>query len=132
MAQKVSRELKAYKGHSTAAIAARQLLAAGRELRPGQRARYLLMRGDPEVHAWDLPQPPDPRRVDLGRYRVLMLRVAAGVLQPFGVAERDLVSLLNGSEAQAELPMTVMTGVYSDVVEEWQSQPPGVIEVLPV
>jgi len=135
MAQKMSRELKAYKGHSTAAIAARQLLAAGRELRPGQRARYLLMRGDPEVHAWDLPQPPDPRRVDLGRYRVLMLRAAAGVLQPFGVAERALVSLLDGSEAQAELPMLVPTGVYSDVVEEWQPQPQppqGVIEVLPV
>jgi len=132
LAQKISRELKAYKGHSPAAIATRQLLAAGRELRPGQRVRFILMRGDPELHAWDLPDAPDPRRVDWGRYRVLLLRAAAGVLQPFGVVERDLESLLMGTESQAELPMAVPTGVYSDTMRGWAPDPAPVIEVLPV
>ena len=43
------------------------------------------MRGRPGVHAWDLPDPPNPAAVDLDRYRVLLLRAAATVFQPMGV-----------------------------------------------
>jgi len=54
------------------------------------------------------------------------------VLQPFGVVERDLVSLLMGTESQAELPMLVPTGVYSDTTRMSEPNPATVIEVLPV
>jgi hypothetical protein len=42
------------------------------------------------VHAWDLPQPPELRSIDQERYRVLLFRAAAAILQPFGVQEEDL------------------------------------------
>ena len=46
--------------------------------------------GEPGVHAWDLPQPPDLRSVDQERYRVLLSRAAAAILQSFGLQEEDL------------------------------------------
>jgi hypothetical protein len=39
------------------------------------------------VHAWDLPEPLDPARVDVPRYKELLLRAAATVLQPLGLEE---------------------------------------------
>jgi hypothetical protein len=48
------------------------------------------------VHAWDLPgPPPDAVRLDVARYADLLLRAAAAVLQPFGVDEPALHTLID-------------------------------------
>ncbi len=52
--------------------------------------RFVYTLGEPGVHAWDLPKPPELRSIDQGRYRVLLFRAAATILQPFGVEEDDL------------------------------------------
>jgi DNA polymerase elongation subunit (family B) len=90
VSQTLSRELTEYRTPSPAARAAAQLAAVGKTIRPGQRVRFLHTLGEPGVHAWDLPQPPDLRSIDQGRYRELLLRAAATILQPFGVQEEDL------------------------------------------
>jgi len=82
VSQKLSRELGEYSSPSPAARAVRQMQAAGKDVRPGQRVRFLYTRGRPGVRAWDLPAPPDPRTVDLPRYRTLLLRAAQTVLAP--------------------------------------------------
>jgi DNA polymerase-2 len=86
----LSRELSEYRTPSAAARAATQLAAIGKNLRPGQRVRFIYTLGEPGVHAWDLPVPPDVRSVDQERYRVLLLRAASTILQPFGLQEEDL------------------------------------------
>jgi DNA polymerase-2 len=86
----LSRELSEYRTPSPAARAAAQLAAIGKNLRPGQRVRFVYTLGEPGVHAWDLPQALDARRVDRERYRVLLLRAAATILQPLGIKEEDL------------------------------------------
>ena len=85
--QRLSRTLDEYRTPSPAARAASQLLETGRELRPGQRVQFVYTRGKPGVHAWDLPDAPNPRTLDIERYTTLMLRSAHAVLQPFGVSE---------------------------------------------
>jgi DNA polymerase-2 len=81
LAQKLSRELEDYRSPSPAARAALQLAKTGRTLRPGQRVRFLLTRGEPGIHAWDLPDQPDPRTLDVPRYRALVQRAAETVLK---------------------------------------------------
>ncbi len=77
----LSRELEAFVTASPAARAAGQLAAVGKHLRPGQSVRFLYTLGEPGVYAWDLPEPPDPRTVDIPRYQELLLRAADTVLQ---------------------------------------------------
>jgi DNA polymerase-2 len=90
VAQRLSRPLEAYRQPSPAARAAQQLFAVGKEMRPGQSVRFLYMLGDPGVYAWDLPVPPNPDSVDLGRYSELLLRAASSVLEPLGLDEAAL------------------------------------------
>jgi DNA polymerase II len=90
VSQTLSRELAEYRTPSPAARAAAQLAALGKHLRPGQSVRFVYTLGEPGVHAWNLPQPPDLRSIDQERYRVLLLRAAAAILQPFGLEEEDL------------------------------------------
>jgi hypothetical protein len=67
-----------------------QLEAVGKHMRPGQRVRFIHTLGEPGVHAWDLPTPPEPRSVDVKRYQTLLLRAAGSLLQPFGIQEQAL------------------------------------------
>jgi DNA polymerase elongation subunit (family B) len=90
VSQKLSRELEKYRSPSPAARAAMQLAAVGKHMRPGQRVRFIHTLGEPGVHAWDLPTPPDPRSVDVKRYQTLLLRAAGSLLQPFGIQEQAL------------------------------------------
>ena len=90
VAQKLSRELAAYKDPSPAARAAEQLEAIGKPVRPGQRVRFLLLRGHRNVHAWNLPTRPDPRELDHARYVELLIRAASNIFQPLGVSEETL------------------------------------------
>ena len=75
--KKLSKELAGYRVPSPGARAALQLLAAGKPTRPGQRIRLLFTRGEPGVHAWNLPSAPDPAALDFDYYEDLMLRAAA-------------------------------------------------------
>lgn len=97
--QKLSRPLEKYASPSSAARAALQLQAAGKEIQPGQRLPFWYVYGPPGVWARDLPEPVDPRRIDLRVYRKLMLRAAADVFQPFGITPRGLVLALEGNAA---------------------------------
>jgi DNA polymerase-2 len=100
---KLSRPLEAYHSPSPSARAAAQLEAAGKTIRPGQRLRLLYTRTPAGVHAWDLPSPPDPHIVDLERYRRLLLRAAAAVLNPFGMEEDKLPDWVSGKETSQRL-----------------------------
>ena len=84
VSQKLSRELGEYSSPSPAARAVRQLQAAGRVVRPGQRVRFLFTLGKPGVRAWDVPEQPDPRCVDVKRYQTLLKRAVETVLTPIG------------------------------------------------
>lgn len=103
VAQKLSRLLDKYRCPSPAARAAAQLEAAGKTASPGQRIRFVYTRGDPGVHAWDLPLPPDPASLDVPRYAELLLRAASSVLSPFGV-EEDVLRLWLFSNAGYAAP----------------------------
>jgi DNA polymerase-2 len=96
--QKLSRELELYRAPSPAARAARQLEKLGKTMSPGQHVRFIYTLGDPGVHAWDLPEPLDPRRVDRTRYRTLLVRAAASVLGPLGIDEEKLALYLDSGE----------------------------------
>jgi DNA polymerase II len=95
VSQKLSRDLEEYHTPSPAARSARQLAAIGKTIKPGQRVRFLYMRGEPGVHAWDLPEPPNPSAIDAGRYTELMLRAVATVLEIQGVDEAMLRNWLH-------------------------------------
>jgi len=71
-----------------------QLIAAGREAVPGQRIRFIWLRGLPDVHAWDLPEPVPLKRIDLARYRILLLRAAGTVFLPLGISEEKMEALV--------------------------------------
>jgi len=82
VSQKLSRELGAYSSPSPAARAVWQMQAAGKLVRPGQRVRFLYTLGKPGVSAWDVPDQPDIRSIDLPRYRALLQRAIQTVLVP--------------------------------------------------
>lgn len=86
--QRLSRELGEYLMPSAAARAAMQLKAIGRSLRPGQSVRFLYMRGEPNVRAWDLPEAPNPAEIDLQYYRKLLLEAVETILGPIQESER--------------------------------------------
>jgi len=102
--KKLSREPDEYKGKSDSAKAARQLRAAGIDVRVGQRIAMLYVKGErPGVIAWGTPDKPRWNQIDKARYRELLLRVVYQVLQPLGMDETDLNSLVIGGGQQLAL-----------------------------
>jgi len=102
--KKLSREPEEYKGVSDPAKAARQLRAAGIDARVGQRIPLVYVKGEkPGVYAWGLPDPPKWNLIDKARYRDLLVRAAFQVLQPLGMKETDLTSLVVGGGRQLKL-----------------------------
>ena len=104
VAQKLSRVVDEYRTPSPVARAVVQLEEAGKSVRPGQVVRFLYTRGKPGVHAWDLPEPPEPAGIDVERYSTLLLRAAGTVLSPFGISEERLRSWLFSNAAYAAPP----------------------------
>jgi DNA polymerase-2 len=103
VAQKLSREPSAYTDPSPAARAALQLQAVGKDIRPGQRVRFFYLRGEPDVHAWDLPDLPNPAALDIARYRTLLVRAAGTILQPMGMDENLLLAWV--SNTPVDMPL---------------------------
>lgn len=102
--KRLSREPEEHKGKSDSAKAATQLRAAGIDVRVGQRLPMLYVLGEkPGVYAWGLPEPPKWNQIDKARYRDLLIRAAYQVLQPLGMKEADLTSLVIGGGRQLEL-----------------------------
>jgi DNA polymerase-2 len=101
---KVSRKLEEFRSPSVAAQALTQLQGIGKLLEPGQHVRFLYLRGEPGVHAWDLPQAPDPAALDTDYYSLLFVRTAATILQPFGVDEATLQTWLFANAAYGAPP----------------------------
>lgn len=91
--QRLSRQLETYRSPSPAARAAMQLADIGKEVRPGQKVAFIHTLGKPGVIAWDLPGKPDPRTVDIERYKSLLLRAAGIVLETWGLDEAKLRDL---------------------------------------
>jgi len=89
VSQRLSRELQKYRTPSPAARAAIQLARVGKQTNPGQRVRFLLTRGRPGIHSWDLPKPPDPRTVDIERYEELLLRATQTFLEPLALSNKN-------------------------------------------
>lgn len=113
---KLSRTLEEYKSERVPTAAAlAQLQAIGKSLRPGQRVRFVYVRAKPGVYAWDLPEPVDPRQLDIARYRTLFLRAVATILQPLGLADSEerAAEWLRGEKPAQELPWKpiILTGL---------------------
>ena len=108
--QKLSRQVEAYRVPSPAGRAAAQLQVVGKTLKPGQHVRFLYTLGEPGVYAWDLPQPPNPKAVDLKRYAELLMRAAVSVLssldepQPLGMGEGELRDWVSANVTRGGLP----------------------------
>jgi DNA polymerase-2 len=102
--KKLSREPDEYKGKSDPAKAARQLRAAGIDVRVGQRIPMVYVLGEkPGVYAWGQPQKARWDRIDKNRYRELLIRSIYQVLLSLGIGEQDLSSLVIGRAYQLEL-----------------------------
>jgi DNA polymerase-2 len=111
VSQRLSREISEYQARSPAARAALQLKRAGKVVRPGQRVRYLITRGEPGVHAWDLESEVDRRSLDHQRYLVLLHRAADTVLGPFGVEASALEAwIVHGRQPPRQLPLAPASG----------------------
>ena len=95
VALRLSREPQEYTVKTAGARAAMQMQNIGKSLRPGQRVRLLYMRGG-EVQAWDMPERPDARQIDLARYVELAVRAASSVFHPMGLTEDELRAWLKG------------------------------------
>jgi len=103
--QRLGRKLEAYRTPSPAARAVLQLKSADKEMRPGQRVPFLYTLGKPGVFAWDMPQKPNPRAVDVARYQKLLLRAAGIVMESWGLDEERLTELVLSNSSQLCLPI---------------------------
>lgn len=106
--QKLTKAPEDYRVQTATVRAAKQLHAAGKPARIADYVRYLYVRGEGRVRAWDLPEPPDPKTIDLPRYEELLLRAAHMVLQMLDVTEerlRDWVLGAEGMTVQLRLPV---------------------------
>src|SRR5271157_2054160 len=103
--QTLSRTLEEYRSPSPAARGALQLQRVGKSLRPGQYVRLVYTLGEPGVHAWDLPERPDPREVDVRAYRELLLRAAQTVLEPLGLTRLAVEEWIGDTACSLPLPL---------------------------
>lgn len=91
--QTVSRGLDEFRAPSPVAVALQQLALAGKSLRPGQSLALIYTRGAVRARAWDLPDAPDVRTVDVQRYTTLLLRAIETIAQPFGISTESVLGL---------------------------------------
>ena len=128
--QRLSREIAQYKDPSPAARAAAQLEVIGQHVRPGQKVRFLLLRGSAGVHAWNLPASPEPQQLDFARYRELTVRAASNIFAPLGISEGLLNALVGGEGVTMELEGIRRVGLLEGKMlrGEWLALPEGEME----
>ncbi len=128
--QRLSREIAQYKDPSPAARAAAQLEAIGQHVRPGQKVRFLLLRGSAGVHAWNLPAAPEVGQLDFARYRELTIRAASNIFAPLGISEGLLNNLVGGEGVAMELAGVGRVGLSAGKMlrGEWLALPEGEAE----
>jgi len=59
-------------------------------MRPGQKMKFVYIRGDPDVHPWEMPGSLVLEQIDKEKYIELLARAASSVLYPFGVDSDEL------------------------------------------
>lgn len=107
--QTLSRELEDYRVATPLARAALQIQNLGKTLRMGQRVQFIYTIGEPGVVAWDLPETPDPRTIDIPRYKEFLFRAAYEVLQPLGLSQEVLTDYLLNSADNLPLPGSLIS-----------------------
>jgi len=101
---KLSKAPNEYKGNSTSTKAARQLADEGKHLRVGQRVKFIYTHGEKtSIRAWDAAIEPDYSLVNKARYKELLLRTVHQILEPLGLEEGDLISLVHENRRQLAL-----------------------------
>ncbi len=110
--QKLSKLPEEYRVRTATVRAARQLHAAGKAARIGDYIKFVYVRGEEKVWAWDLPSRLDPQLVDIRRYIELVLRAAHTVLQMLGVSDGELRSWVLANAGYGGVPGVVQTPAY--------------------
>lgn len=88
---RISHDLEAYKSPTPAVRAAKILLQkTGQRMRPGQKMKFVYIRGDPDVYPWEMPGSLVLEQIDKEKYIELLARAASSVLYPFGVDSDEL------------------------------------------
>jgi DNA polymerase-2 len=91
LSSRVSHELDSYRSPTPAARAALQLRAQiGKQVRPGQKVRFIFTSREKDVCAWELSGSLEPGDVDRVKYVELLARAAASVFHPFGIDDAEL------------------------------------------
>jgi hypothetical protein len=73
-------------------------------VRVGQRVKFIYTHGEKtSIYPWDLAVEPDYSLVNKRRYKELLLRTVHQILQPLGLDEKDLASLLRDNCRQLAL-----------------------------
>jgi DNA polymerase-2 len=102
---RISKKLERYKSLTPAVRAARQLFEqTGKRIGPGQKVRFVYIKGTPDVCPWELFIPLDPTKLDQEKYVELLARAASSVLYPFGVEVEGLKRWAHTSTI--ELPLS--------------------------
>jgi len=91
--QTVSRNLDEYRTPTPAMVALNQLASVGKYLSPGQSVRLIYTLGKPAARAWDLPEPFDPRTVNIKRYLRLLNRAINTILEPIMRIENPISAI---------------------------------------
>lgn len=104
--QTVSRNLADYRAPVPAFSALQDLERTGKSLRLGQTVRLIYTRGLPRARAWDAVTDFDLRTVNLPRYRRLLDRAVATVLQP--ITGEDTSWLTGVKQLAYELPSSTI------------------------
>ncbi|HEY2980731.1 MAG TPA: DNA polymerase domain-containing protein [Anaerolineales bacterium] len=90
ISQTLSRAPEEYSVLSSAAIVAKELKSHGKVLKMGEKARFIYVAPGPGVFAWDSPVRLDPGKIDVPKYKELLVRAVLQALQPLGVTEKIL------------------------------------------
>jgi DNA polymerase-2 len=119
VATKISKKLEVYKSTSPGVRAARMLLEkTGKRTTPGQRIRYLFVKGEPGVYPWECPPPSGQYQIDIEKYIELLARAGSSIFLPFGVKEAELKKWAHSGTLVMEIDFEEASHVreiYSDV-----------------
>ena len=101
---RISHDLEAYKSPTPAVRAAKILMReTGQRMKPGQKMKFIYVRGDPDVYPWEMPGSLAVDKVDKNKYIELLVRAASSVLYPFGIDSEELRHWANTATIELRL-----------------------------